>query len=428
MTKRESESVQLEQGNNTERYQQSAYDRIKRAGALLGVVAVSAVALAAGNLSPSAKGEAGSLRVEKSPLVASVNGVIEIDNQPFFPIMNWRQKPEDVSDNLDIVNTFVGTYEDKQVQELVDEIDGRAYVIPPYDNSNSKKEYFGEIGRQLPDEPDGWGILPSELPQTKRIEETGRLIYQNLTVHYNQPDQAPIITPAGHTINAEDYLNYIKNADFIGTDIYPKAWMCNVPTLNKISVVYDYQRALSNLANGKPTSQWMEVNEIEGKCGDNPLTPDEMRAEAYLAIAGGADGLGFFTYRWKEGVEDRFYATPEMLQALKKLSDEIGTLTPILLAPELPFTSGPKDPIKIGGRIYKGEYYMIAVNSSENLVDWRRKPNGALLRNQKITINGADKEISARNGWINDKFDPLQVKIYHWVPQNKGGKSQLRAL
>lgn len=403
----------VEQTVSIEKHRQAAYRRVERAGVWLGAMVVSA-SLVAGNLSPSAKGEMGSLRVKESPRVASKGGVIEIEKQPFFPIMSWAQSPAEVEDNLSIgINAFMGA--DGNQRRLASEIDGRAYVIPRYiDAEQEKQHYFGEIGWHLPDEADGYGILPSELPRTRRVQETGKLIFQTLTYHYSSRE-AKIQRADGRIIDNDDYRDYINNADVVGTDLYPMAHSCDHLTA---SDVYHYQKELEGMTDDKPTYQWIEVNQVGGDCGDDPVTPAITRAESYLAVAGGADGLGYFTYGWEKSKMDRFDVKPEMHKALKNLSDEIEALTPMLLAPELPFVSGRKDPIKIGGRSYRGEYYMIAVNSSDDLVDWRRKLSSTDLGNQRIAVYGETRVVRAKNGWISDTLEPYQVRIYHWKPLN----------
>jgi hypothetical protein len=389
--------------------------RLEQAAKWLGVAASSMV-LAASNLSTNASAETNGQKVKESPRVNLANGTIKIEGKPFFPIMSWAQSQTEVEDNLDIgVNTFMGV--DGNQQKLVDEIDGRAYVVSRFiDDNKSKQNYYGEIGQHLPDEADGYGILPEDLPKTRRVEETGRLIFQTLTFHYSA-QEAKITRKDGRVITDSDYRDYINNADVIGTDLYPMSHGCLNPNFgNKPGGVYDYQKELTELAGSKPTYQWIEVNQIEGDCGDNPVTPQITRAEVYLAIAGGADGIGYFTYGWDKGKMNRFDVDSAMRITLKKLSREIETLTPVLLAPEIPIAAGKKAAIKIGGRDYKGEYYMLAVNSTNQPVIWNRKLTNLDLGNQKLAIYNSKQFVKAKNGWVSDRFEPYEVKIYHWTP------------
>ncbi len=51
------------------------------------------------------------------------------------------------------------------------------------------------------------------------------------------------------------------------------------------------------LAGGRPTFQWIETGPINPTyCGGFAMTAAELRAEVWLAIAGGATGIGYFTH------------------------------------------------------------------------------------------------------------------------------------
>jgi hypothetical protein len=93
------------------------------------------------------------------------------------------------------------------------------------------------------------------------------------------------------------------------------------------------------MAGGRPTFQWIETGSLEGVCGQ-PVTPATVRAEAWLAIAGGARGLGYFTYGWPEGRAQSFAVAPEIADELVRTSGRIQQLAPMLLSPSLLVASG----------------------------------------------------------------------------------------
>ena len=75
-------------------------------------------------------------------------------------------------------------------------------------------------------------------------------------------------------------------ADVPGFDLYPLGH-CSTD----LSAVYDAQREFVQLAGGAPTFQWIETGPIRPEyCGGVAMTPEELRAEVWLAVVGGARG------------------------------------------------------------------------------------------------------------------------------------------
>ncbi len=338
-------------------------------------------------------------------LIASVQGrVISVNGEPLFPIIAWRQCAADVEENLAIgVNVFMGTSCNQE--NLVHAVAGRAYVVPDY--AFSGQEFPGLIGYHLMDEPDGNDILPEELPKTERVDETGRLIF--LTIKASFADkQAPILSVMGKDV----YARYADNVDVLGFDLYPLAHSCGNPSLG-IQPVYDDQRDLVRLVGEKPAFQWIEVNALEGSCGADPVSSATVRAEAWLAIAGGATGLGYFTHGWPEGKWKRFHLSREVAAMIAATNREIQAFSPVLLAEPLAIGSPSRDPVKVGSRRYKGTIYLFAVNASRESVLWRRKlPDIAKRRQVTVSVYGEERNITVRNGRIADRFEPYAVRIY----------------
>ena len=115
-----------------------------------------------------------------------------------------------------------------------------------------------------------------------------------LTAHFAQ-ELGPLPDPFGKSI----YPAYAARADGLGFDLYPLSHLCGHAVVSLGSVYHD-QRDLVALAGDRPTFQWLETGSLEGACGA-PVTPAAVHAEAWLAIAGGARGIGYFTYGWPDG-------------------------------------------------------------------------------------------------------------------------------
>ena len=183
----------------------------------------------------------------------------------------------------------------------------------------------------------------------------------------------------------------------IGFDLYPLQVWCR---RDGFPAVYEAQRELAALAGPRATYQWIEVGRMEFCNGRPDLdpTPLTIRAETWLAIAGGARGIGYFPDHWQ----------PPVAQAITKLNTEISALGPALLARPLPATASA-GPVRVGARRFNGATYVIAVNTS-----WRRVTatvGVAGLRGVARAF-GENRALPVRRGAIRDGFGPLQAHVY----------------
>jgi hypothetical protein len=145
------------------------------------------------------------------------------------------------------------------------------------------------------------------------------------------------------------YPGLVAKADVVGFDLYPLQELCRRDFL---AAVFDAQQALVALAPGKPTFQWIEAREL--KCPTVPVTPATVRAESWLALAGGAHGLGFFPKDWD----------PAIGAAIGGVAARIRQLEPALLAPAVPLdVAASSADVRASERDYHGARYLFAVNA-----------------------------------------------------------------
>ena len=76
--------------------------------------------------------------------------------------------------------------------------------------------------------------------------------------------------------------------------------------------------------------------------------------ETWLAIAGGARGIGYFPDWWEESIRNEVRLT----------NREILALAPALLAPVSRAHWSVESPVRVGARRYNGATYVVAVNTS----------------------------------------------------------------
>ncbi len=320
-----------------------------------------------------------------STAVITSSGLV-VDGQLFFPRMNFRECawgwPNSIAAG---VNLFMGA---GCGEAFPDALAGRAYSLVDADARG--QDGRGLLGYFQMDEADLYFSRPSELPALPPSTQSHRATFMTFSNHFYSWAAPP-------TAGRQIYPGLITRAEFLGFDLFPLQTWCKKDLLG---TVYDAQRELVNLAAGKPTYQWIEAGQMEFCLGLEP-SPAILRAETWLAIAGGARGIGWFPPYWK----------PDVAKAIGGLSRQITALAPVLLSVDRPVTVLPLNgPIKVGARARNGATVVIAVNSSFKHVNVRITVPG--LGTGLVWPMGEGRSLAIRNGVIVDSFRGLGVHIY----------------
>lgn len=268
---------------------------------------------------------------------ATGGGVLRVDGAPFFPLIAWEECPGRWAPDLAAGVNLFGGNPCTGLANLLGALRGRALAAGTTEDVPGTTGP-GLIGWFLADEADARGYTEATLPPPGGAG----IRFLTLTSHFF-PLAAPL--PAGRGM----YPGLVAKADVLGVDLYPLQELCR-PEL--LPWVFDAQRELRRLARGKPTFQWIEEREM--KCPQIPVTPATIRAEAWLAIAGGADGLAFFPSDW----------SPAVTYVIRGIANRIRQLEPALLRPPLPVAVEPAAPtVRASAREFGGRRYVIAVNA-----------------------------------------------------------------
>ncbi|MDH5281919.1 MAG: fibronectin type III domain-containing protein, partial [Thermoleophilia bacterium] len=214
---------------------------------------------------------------------------LRLNGSAIFPRMVWRQCPTYYPTSMGAgINLFLGV-SCAEPDEQFDRLAGRA--ISTVDAKTPGISGPGVVGWHLPDEADvSVGIVES-LPKP---QASGRVTFLTLTDKFSV-NAAP--GPFGKSI----YPKFFERGDVIGFDTYPVEVRCS---LAQIDNVYWMQRELVSLTGGKPTFQWIEAGPMEHCHNNEDPTPVVVRAETWLAIAGGARGIGYFPDWWAEDIRN----------------------------------------------------------------------------------------------------------------------------
>jgi len=321
------------------------------------------------------------------------SGHIVVDNRPFFGTAVWAQCSDGIGSNLDDgINLFMGYGCSKDDSGLAARLDGRGYSVVNADDVDTSGR--GLIGWYYPDEWDAFlegDVTRQDLAKSILAPRTGRISFLTLTNHFYSHASA---LPAGKGM----YPLLMSIPDVVGFDLYPLQVWCRPA----YSDVMDSQQELGSASGGKPTFQWIEVAPMEHACHDHSAldpTPDTVRAETWLAVAGGASAVGYFPNRWSSTIGSAIAQTNHQLKAL----------APALLAPALQVSSDAPA-VRVSARTLNGATYVIAVNTSSSTAQAKISVPG--IGGRSPVVFGGGSVIGSDDQSFTDSFGPLAAHVY----------------
>jgi Purple acid Phosphatase, N-terminal domain len=326
---------------------------------------------------------------------------ITADGSLFFPVLSYEQCTQTIDRALAIgVNTFVQVPFTGCTQP--------ADMTPPYVLSDDYKESDG-VGWYLPDEPDGWGITPDEMPQLPAAGTTGRLRVLNVSQHFFS-GQAPI----NDQFDRNDYKRFAADADVVGFDMYPIVKFCGRVSLLEM---FRAQRELMTIyAPGKPTFQWIETSRMTGECPTIAISPEIVNAETWLAATGGACGIGYFTNSWTGDLWNRWDFDPGVEAALPAIVARVQRLAPVLCAAYRDVVVPWNGTIAASARELNGALYVLAVNSSDRATTIPFRVDG--LAGRALSVLDEGRVIKpVKKVYFRDRFEPYAVHVYAAAPK-----------
>jgi Purple acid Phosphatase, N-terminal domain len=321
---------------------------------------------------------------------------ITADGSLFLPVLSYEQCADTFGRAQALgVNTFVQVPFTGCSQPVT--------VAPPYVLSDQYGAQNGS-GWYLPDEPDGWGITPEQMPHLPPATQTGRLRVANVSQHFFS-GQAPI----NSHFDRNDYKRFAALADVIGFDMYPIVKFCGrIPLID----MFRAQRELMTIyAPGKPTFQWIETSRMTGECPSLHITPQIVNAETWLAIAGGACGIAYFTNSWTGDLWNRWDFDPGVEQQIASTVAGVQRLAPALCAAYGSVLVPWDGSVAASSRTLNGALYVIAVNGSG-------KPTRVPFRvdalaGRTLTVLDEARTIEPmKKVYFRDSFAPYQVHVY----------------
>ncbi|MFW6188969.1 MAG: hypothetical protein ACOC7T_00925 [Planctomycetota bacterium] len=348
------------------------------------------------------------------------------DEADFFPIAVWLQDPELAPRYAEAgVNTYVALRAgptDEQLDQLRKA--GIKAVCAQNEKGLAHIEDPTIVAWMHGDEPDNAQPLPEAegygepvppeqvVARYERMKERDptRPVLLNLGQGVAWDGWAGRGSRSGHP---EDYPHYVKACDIASFDIYPVAHPSDDVRDKLWYVANGVQRLNGWTGEDQPVWNCLEVSRI--KTGHRP-SPEQLRAEAWMALIHGSKGLIYFVHEW----QPKFSAhalldDPELLPAATALNEQIHRLAPVLNAPDAEgeveaAAANPQVPIATMVKRWEDATYVFAVAM-------REAPTGAefTLREASggsVEVLGEDRDLQASAGTFSDRFGPYGVHLY----------------
>jgi hypothetical protein len=358
---------------------------------LLTALCASLAGAAADKSSTSATARA---NVDRSRLV--------VHGKPFFPVMLIDQCSADAAHHARSlgINLIVNESCPSLTATLqLRAIEGHTLAVLPIAAKSVRGNKL--VGWTFPDEPEGNGWTPATLQRAhpvRRGTRDGLLTFMTTGAGFYRSTYTPTNTPQ------VVYGKYARLADVAGFDLYPLGH-CS----SDLGAVYDAQTAFNHIAGKMPTFQWIETGAIKPEyCGGFKMQPSELRAEVWLAVAGGARGIGYFTHTWTPA-HNAFDVSPAIQRAIAKTNNLLSAVRPALLGQTI-LSGVNSTSVKVVARRAGNKTYVIAVNASRAPINVQL--HVPALRDGVVKVFGEKRSVSAQSDHVVDTFAPLGVHIY----------------
>jgi hypothetical protein len=328
--------------------------------------------------------------------------VIHVRGAPFFPVMLIDQCTADAVANAHrlgintILNEHCGGVSPHRQLSM---IQSKSLAILPIKGRAISGS--GLLGWTYPDEPENNGWTPDELRRAHtyaRGSADGLVSFMTTTGgFFNAPYRNP-------QVSKSTYSQFAQMADVAGFDLYPLGH-CQ----SDLGAVYDAQRAFIRLAGDMPTFQWIETGPIKPTyCGGFTMTPAELKAEVWLAIVGGARGIGYFTHTWSPD-HNAFDVSPGLQQAMQKTSNLLASVQQGLLGRTV-LSDLNSSSVKVIARAGIDRNYVFAVNTQRAPITVQvLVPH---LHGGSLQVVGEKRSVNVSGAQFVDNFQPLAVHVY----------------
>lgn len=217
----------------------------------------------------------------------------------------------------------------------------------------------------------------------------------------------------------EDYPRYLEGCDIASFDFYP----VNTASREVAGKLWKIPEGLERLVRWtdgkKPVWSFVECTRIENL--KRKPTPQEVRAEVWMALIHGARGVVYFAHQFKPRfIEAALLEDSEMLRAVGKINARIAQLAPALNSESLKDAvkvecSDPGVPVAMMVKQWNGAAYIFAVAMRDGTTraTFHVTVGGENLRAEVLD---EDRAIEIKGGNFSDDFREWDVHLYRLTP------------
>jgi hypothetical protein len=389
--------------------------------------------------SSAALGQTGGLPASRS-IAASADPYGKWTNGPpadanYFPISVWLQDPKQAGKYKEAgINLYVGLWKGPTEEQLAALKEAGMPVICDQNEVGLKhKDDKTIIAWMHGDEPDNAQSLGQGKGYGPPIDPN-KIVADYQGIRAADPTRPVMLTlgqavawDAWHgrgvrTNHPEDYPEYVKGCDIVSFDIYPVAHS-HKDVSGKLWFVARGVDRLREWSKGQK-AVWNCIECTRIQADDRKATPHQVRAEVWMSLIHGSQGLIYFVHEWKPKFnEHALLDDPEMLKAVTATNKQIHQLAPVLnsptLAEALAVSCTPaEDPTKKRETLvdallkrHGGVTYVFAVNMRDTVTQGSfaiRDLQGI----RKVEVLDEGRTLQAENGKFGDQFGAWDVRIY----------------
>jgi hypothetical protein len=348
----------------------------------------------------------------------------------FFPIAVWLQNPENAADySTNGINMFVGLWGGPD-QKKLDLLRKANIKVICDQNTYGLSHLDDEIiyGWMHGDEPDN----AQRSKTTKDYDpcvDPAIIINSYNDIKKNDPSR-PVYINLGQGVSYIDYIGrgvcrgdinkykvsangYLKGCDIASFDIYPVNSRYE-EIKNKLWYVpkgIDSLFSWSN--NSKPVWCWIECTQISERSPRKPTTA-EVKAEVWMALIHGANGIGYFCHSFLTPTDDAALLHDiTMIKAVKIINTQLISLAPVLNSPDYKgyatvSSTNTFVPVDIMTKKLKKEKYIFAVGMRCGFTT----ATFSVMSGTSVEVLGEGRIINISDGQFSDEFSPYGVHLY----------------
>jgi len=213
----------------------------------------------------------------------------------------------------------------------------------------------------------------------------------------------------------EDYAEYVQGSDIVSFDIYPATHERDTIRGNLWYVGYGVSRLRQWTRDERVVWAVLECTRISN-VSVKP-TPEQVRAEVWMAIVHGCRGLLYFVHQFKPTfVEAALLKDAEMLAGVTATNRQIQDLAPVINSPTVAAgvtvtSSSPRTPVHaILKQSEQGTYlFAVAMYREETTAEFHV---AGLAGQGTAVVLGEGREVEVRDGRFSDRFAGYGVHLY----------------